>query len=257
MENKTKIKLQNGGKAVGTFFELGGNSAVECLGIAGLDFLIIDSEHGPFDVESAMEFVRTAKLRGITSFVRVKEISRSSILKMLDIGAEALVIPCVETIDEVKKIVEYGKYFPVGKRGFFYGRGAGYGYESFVGSIEEYFQFCNTNTMLIPQCETKGCLENIEEIAKINGVDGIFVGPYDLSIGLGKPGDFENPEFKEGIERILKACKEAKKFAFIYTGNAETGSNYLSEGFDGVAVSFDAAVYIEAYKDILKKIDLK
>ena len=98
MENKTKLKLQNGGKAVGTFFELGGSSAVECLGIAGMDFLIIDSEHGPFDVESTMEFIRTAKLRGITSFVRIKEISRSAILKMLDIGAKGIIIPQVHSI---------------------------------------------------------------------------------------------------------------------------------------------------------------
>ena len=255
MENKTKLKLQNGGKAVGTFFELGGSSAVECLGIAGMDFLIIDSEHGPFDVESTMEFIRTAKLRGITSFVRIKEISRSAILKMLDIGAEALVIPCIETVEEVRKIVEYGKYFPVGKRGFFYGRYAGYGYEKFAGNIDGYFKFCNDNTMLIPQCETKGCLEKIEDIVTIEGVDGIFIGPYDLSIGLGKPGDFGNPEFKEAIEKILLACKKSEKFAFIYTGTPEYGNKYLKDGFDGVAISFDASVYIEAYKSILKLIE--
>ncbi len=101
------------------FFEIGSSIAVESLGIAGLDFLIIDTEHGPFDVESTMEYIRAAELKDLTPFVRVKDRTRSSILKMLDIGAKGLIIPFIKTVEDAEKIVEYGKYFPVGKRGFF------------------------------------------------------------------------------------------------------------------------------------------
>ena len=85
-----------------------------------------------------------------------------------------------------------------------------YGYlEHAKGDINDYFATCNRETLLIPQCETKGCLENIEEIAKVDGIDGIFVGPYDLSVAMGIPTQFDKPEFKAALERILKAVKDA------------------------------------------------
>ncbi|MEA4848846.1 MAG: aldolase/citrate lyase family protein, partial [Clostridiaceae bacterium] len=85
MKNEMKRKMESGFPVVGTFFELGSATAVECLGMTGLDFLIIDTEHGPFDVESAMDFIRAAELRGIEPLVRVKDHSRASVLKMLDV----------------------------------------------------------------------------------------------------------------------------------------------------------------------------
>jgi 4-hydroxy-2-oxoheptanedioate aldolase len=254
MENLLKKKMLEGGKAVGTFFELGSNTAVECLGYTGLDFIIIDTEHGPFDIETSMDFIRTAELGSVTPLVRIKEISRSAVLKMLDIGARGLIVPCVETPEQVKNLVEWAKYFPVGKRGFFMARPAGYGYEGFAQNVDEYFNTCNEETLLIPQCETMGCLENIEDIVNIEGVDGIFIGPYDLSIGMGKPAQFDDPEFKKAIDRVLKACKAAGKFSFIYTGSNVMAKQYLADGFDAVAANMDAAVYINAYKALVKEI---
>lgn len=254
MINLLKQKMLDGQKVIGTFFELGGSTAVECLGISGLDFIIIDTEHGPFDIESSMDFIRAAELRNITSFARIKDISRPSVLKMLDIGAQGLIVPCVESVEQVKKLVEWAKYYPVGKRGFFMARPSGYGFESFAQNVDEYFNICNKETLLIPQCETIECLENIEKIASIEGVDGIFIGPYDLSIGMGKPAQFNDPDFLRAIARILKACKDAGKFSFIYTGSVSAAKQYLSEGFDGVAVSMDANILINAYKALIGEV---
>ncbi|HRS22374.1 MAG TPA: aldolase/citrate lyase family protein, partial [Clostridia bacterium] len=92
MKNEVKSKMEMGLPVIGTFFELGDATAVECIGLSGMDFLIIDTEHGPFDVESAMDFIRAAELRGIEPFVRVKDHTRSSVLKMLDVGAKGLII---------------------------------------------------------------------------------------------------------------------------------------------------------------------
>jgi len=254
MKNIVKEKLAAGQKVIGTFFELGGMPAVECLGIAGLDYLIIDAEHGPFDVESAVEYVRAAELKQITPFVRVSDISRPAILKMLDIGAQGLIIPCVETVEQVRKIVEFGKYPPVGRRGFFFSRVADYGYSEDAASIDHYLKTSNETAMLIPQCETLGCLENIEEIAGMNGVDGIFIGPYDLSISMGIAGQFKNPDFVKAIERIQKACRVAGKPLFIYTVSAEAASAYFERGFEGVAFSTDLAIYIEGFRSALRQI---
>lgn len=254
MKNKIIQKLDNGESVIGTFFEIGGSTAVECLGLAGLDFLVIDTEHGPFDVESTMDFIRAAELRNITPFVRTKDTSRSSILKMLDIGAKALIIPCINTVDEVKKIIEYGKYYPEGNRGFFFGRAASYGYDGSAKDVIKYFDRCNRETMLIPQCETTGALENIEEIAGLKGVDGIFIGPYDLSIGMGRPAQFDDPDFKTAIDRILAACRKEGKPAFIYTGDIKAAKQYLSDGFSGVAVGTDVSVYVNGFKSMLKEL---
>ncbi|HOR87196.1 MAG TPA: aldolase/citrate lyase family protein, partial [Bacillota bacterium] len=238
-----------------TFFELGGSTAVECLGLTGLDFLVIDTEHGPFDVESAMDFVRAAELRGIEPFVRIKDHSRSSVLKMLDIGAKGLIVPNVETAEQVKKLVEYGKYYPLGRRGFAPTRCGGFGFDEHTsGSIDEYFEISNDETMIIPQCETGGCLDNIEEIVSVEGVDGVFVGPYDLSIALDMPAQFSDPVFLEAIDRILTACKNAGKYALIFSGSADAAKKYLKDGFDGVAYGLDTNILINAYRDYVKQI---
>lgn len=254
MKNILKEKILNGNKVIGTFFELGSNTAVECLGISGLDFLIIDTEHGPFDVETAMDFIRCSELRKITPFVRVKDMTRPSVLKMLDVGAMGIVVPYIETVDQVKQLVSYGKYYPVGNRGFFYARSAGFGYDEFSKDINRYFDICNKETMLLPQCETRSCLEHIDEIVQVEGVDGIFIGPYDLSIGMGKPGKFEDKEFSEAVNKILRSCNRAKKFSFIYATNPYDAKNYLNMGFDGVAVNVDASIFINAFKKLKEDI---
>jgi len=254
MKNLLKEKIKKGEKAVGTFFELGSSTAVECLKHTGLDFFIIDTEHGPFDIESSMEFIRTAELGTVTPLARIKEISRPAVLKMLDIGAKGIIVPCVESPEQVKSLVEWAKYHPVGKRGFFMARPAGYGFESFAGNVEEYFKICNEETLLIPQCETSGCLENIEKIVNIDGVDGIFIGPYDLSIGMGKPAQFDAPEFIAAVGRVLKACNAAGKLSFIYTGSNTMAKQYLAQGFDAVAANMDASVFINAYKSLVMEI---
>jgi 4-hydroxy-2-oxoheptanedioate aldolase len=254
MKKDIAERLRNGEKVLGTFFELGSATAVECLGISGLDFCLIDTEHGPFNVETAMDFVRAAERRGIAPFVRIKDATRPSVLKMLDIGAKALIIPYINSVEEVKKLVEYGKYYPLGLRGFAPARAAGFGYEDFPEDLSEYFRSANRSTMIIPQCETSGCLEQIEEIAALEGVDGIFVGPYDLSVSLGKPGQLSDPLVTGAIDRVLKVCKKAGKAAFIYAGTEEGARKCFKDGFDGVAYNMDTRVYISAYRQIVSNI---
>ena len=254
MKNVLKERLQKGQKVLGTMFKAGSNTAVECFGYAGLDFFVIDTEHGPFDVESALDFIRTAELSDTTPLVRVKDSTRASVLKMLDVGARGIIIPNINSIEEVEKIVEYGKYYPLGQRGFATNRAGGFGFADFACETENYLATANRQTMLIPQCETLGCLENIEKITNIEGVDGIFVGPYDLSVALGKPAQVNSQEVSGAIERILKACKTAGKFAFIFAGSKEVARKYFAAGYDAVAYSTDAIIYIEAYKQIIAEI---
>ena len=255
MKNLLKEKLLAGQKGIGTLFEIGGSNAGECLGASGLGFFIIDSEHGPFEPESAADLVRAACLRDITPFVRVKDCSRAAVLKMLDIGVQGLVVPCVESVQEVRDLVRYAKYYPVGNRGVMWGRDAIWGEADYASKgLAPYFETCNSETLLIPQCETAGCLAGIEEITHIDGVDGIFIGPFDLSVALNKPGEFGTQEFKDAIDRILKACKDAGKFAMLYTGDAKSTRAYFEQGFDAAAVSLDTKFYINAFRSLIKDV---
>ena len=222
MKNQLREKMLRGEKTVGAFLFINSASAVECLGLAGLDYVIIDGEHTAFDAQNVLEFSRTAKLYGITPLARVTEINRSSVLRFLDAGAMGLIIPNVSSFEEAQSIVEWGKYAPMGKRGVSASAGTDFWLTDFATQgFEHTFEVSNRETMLIPQCETVGCLENIEKIVALDGIDGIFVGPYDLSTSMGIPGQFHLKEFRDALQHILKACADAGKPTIMYAGSRE------------------------------------
>ena len=255
MGNLLKEKIKNKEKVLGTFFELGSMSVIECLGQTGLDFVIIDNEHGPFETESTMNYVRACDNVGLTPLVRVREVSRPAILKPLDIGAKGLIVPCIETVEQAKKIVEYGKFSPIGKRGFCPSRKDYWGYSHPQGQpIDVGMKHENEETLLIFQCETVGCLENIETIVSMDGGAGIFIGPFDLSISMGIPGEFDNPEFLKAIDKILSTCKKYNKISSVFTGRFDDIDKYYKQGFDIVTYSLDANILVDGFKNIVSTV---
>lgn len=249
MKNTVKEKLEKNMKPIGTFFELGSPSVVEALGRTGLDFIILDNEHGPFEAESSRDFARAAENVGLTALARVREVSRPAVLKLLDVGIQGLIVPDVHTVDQVQQIVAYAKYFPVGKRGFCPSRKDGWGFDTMAQqSVPEQMAYWNEQTLVIPQCETVGALEQIEEIAALEGVDGIFIGPFDLSISMGIPGQFDHPDFLAALERVQKACKDAGKFCMIFAGSPAAVAERFRQGYDAVAYSLDATVLAKAFQ---------
>ncbi len=255
MKNAVREKMLAGEKTLGTFMAIGSGTAAECIGLAGYDYVIIDTEHGPFNPDSAIDYIRAAKLYGAAPFVRVQDTSRAAILKMLDGGAMGLIIPQINTVDEVRQVVRHGKYTPVGNRGVAPGVGTGFWAEDWAQhGLAQTFETANRETMLFPQCETPGCLAHIEEIAAIDGVDGIFVGPFDLSVAMGIPLNFEHPDFKAALRRILDACKAAGKPTIIYAGTIEDARKDFEMGFTSVAYNQDGALLIEVLKAAKKDI---
>jgi len=255
MKNNVKEKIKNNEKVVGTFFEMGSMSEMECLGYSGLDYVIIDAEHGPFDMETIMDLIRAAESKNLSPFVRIGDVTHKEIQRILDVGAQGLIVPCLRTIDEMRKLVDLAKFAPVGNRGFCPGRGSGFGFADWASQgIDKFMETCNEEVMVIPQCETKECLEIIEDIVNIEGIDGIFIGPFDLSISLGIPAQFSNEIFIAATNRILKACQNAGKPIFIFTGNIEDAREYLANGYDGVAYNMDAVVLVNAYREIVNSI---
>lgn len=247
MDNLLKHRLQQNKKPVGTFFSMGSSEAVEALGIAGMDYVILDKEHGPYGVETVQHYIRAAERRNITPLVRIKDATRPSVLKVLDIGAQGLIVPMIKTRQEVERVIEYAKYHPSGSRGVALTRSSSYGD---VKSLKDYFKRANEGTLLIPQCETRECVQNIDSILDLKEVDGIFIGPYDLSQAFGKPGQTSDPEIQGIIDGMLRICKEYDKYSFIYAPDKETAAAYFKKGFDSIAIGMDILLYIDTFKDI-------
>ena len=251
MKNIVLEKFRTGAPCAGTFVHILYGAAVAALGQTGLDYVIIDNEHGPVGLETAARLIESAKGAGLCPFVRINAIERGQILKMLDAGAMGLIVPQVHTPDEVRELISYAKFRPLGNRGYCPSADGGWGCgEEYEGGMAGYMEEANEKTLVIPQCETAECLENIEEILSIDGVSGIFIGPYDLSIALGIPGSFDAPAHKAAVEKIKKACEAAGKLCIIYCDNAEKGAEYIRQGFQNVTVGIDIISLMGAAKDI-------
>lgn len=237
----------------GTFFELGGRGAMEALSRTGLDYVIIDTEHGCFSEETTADLILAAEKGGLLPYVRIGDIRRPYVLRMLDIGARGLIVPNIRSVEQVRELVDYAKFPPLGRRGYCPNRTTGWGADDWSKDVFGYLEECNRRCRLIPQCETKEALEQIEEIAAIPGVDGIFIGPCDLSIDLGIPLQFESPLLLSAIERILKACKAAGKEAYIFAGSMRDAARWAAMGFDSVTYSLDASVFIQAFQSLVQE----
>ena len=247
MHNTLKEKLAQGRQPLGTFVGTGSPAVVECLGCAGLDFVVLDNEHSPVEAETTASMVRAAELRNVTPLARVREISRPAILKLLDVGVQGLIVPDVRSTEDVRRVVDYAKYAPVGRRGFCPSRKDGWGTDPQCGVLDTMAHF-NQETLVIPQCETVEALSDIETIAAMDGVDGIFIGPFDLSISMGMPGDFENPQFRAALARILSACRAAGKPCLIFAGDGAGAAVRFAQGYDAVAMGLDATLLIAGVK---------
>lgn len=140
-------------------------------------------------------------------------------------------MPCLRDVADFKKTVALAKYAPLGQRGFIKGRGTGFGQLPWAATdtLEAYYANSNDRLMVIPQCETKESLEHIEDIAAMEGIDGIFVGPFDLSTSMGLPGQFTHPDFLAAKARIFQACQRAQKPCYIFTTKAEEAAVALSK----------------------------
>ncbi len=240
-------------RSFGTFFELGGRGAMESLTRTGLDYVIIDTEHGCFSEETTADLILAAEKGGLLPFVRIGDIRRPYVLRMLDIGARGLIVPNIRTLKQVQKLIDCCKFPPLGRRGYCPNRTSGWGADEWSRDVFAYMDECNRRVKLIPQCETRDALEQIEEIAALPGVDGVFVGPCDLSIDLGIPLEFDNPLLLHAVERILKACKENGKESYIFAGNMTDAVKWAGLGFDSVTYSLDASVFIHAYRELTER----
>lgn len=245
--------MQSGRYCLGTFIEIGNMNALEALYNTGLDYIVIDAEHGHFDVETISDLIRAAELNQLTPLVRIGEISRALIQRVLDAGAMGLIVPGLKTVEEVRRLVGFAKFPPLGQRGYCPNRASRWGASDEPGlTLERSMDTMNDRVLLIPQCETKELLEVIEDVVGIAGVDGVFIGPFDLSISMGLPGQFKDHRFIQAVDAIRRSVKKANKLLLYFSMDPASTGSLAGQGYDGITLSLDTKVLNTAYQLMVK-----
>lgn len=242
--NLAKAALREGKFLVGTMVaELRQPSVMQLLANAGMDFAIIDNEHGSFSSESIADLARMARALGVTPLVRVPDLAYPYLAQSLDGGVQGIMLPRVYTAEQVHEALDIIKYPPVGKRGSAMARG----HTLFRGGpVAEAMQDANNESMLWVQIETVEAVENVEAIAAIPGVDVLFVGPNDLSIAMGVPGKMDAPIVVEAIERVMAACAKHGVYAAIQANDMAYGTLWVEKGMSILSYGSEIALMVSA-----------
>lgn len=233
-----------GDGCVGIFMKTGDPAFVETAGYAGLDFAILDMEHGPVSYETMQNNIRAAQAAGIFPIVRVEALSDIAIAKALDIGAMGVQVPQVSTREEAERAVRFAKYHPLGERGVCrFVRAARY--SALPG--KDYFKLAN-QTLVIIQLEGAEAIRNLDAILAVRGVDIVFIGPYDLSQSLGVPGETSHPKVVAAMRDIVKRAAARKVVTGTFTDSPETMRMWMQAGVKYISYSTDVGIFQEACK---------
>lgn len=250
-DNLLKQKIKNGESAIGTFVKMTDPSVVEVLALAGFDFFVLDTEHVAIDREQLLGILRAAEAFNITPLVRVRENQQVEILQNLDLGYMGVQVPNVDTPEQAKRMVESVKYTPLGVRGLSPSvRACGYS----TCGVQEYIDHANAHTMVVSHCETKECVDNLDEILKIDGIDVIFIGPMDLSQSLGVPGRTGSELVKSTIDTIFEKVGKSDKAIGTTAGTPEAALALIERGAQYILLSTDQAMLLKWGKSAIDKI---
>jgi len=247
--NELKKKLLDGKSVIGTFITCNAPDLVEICALSGMDFVVIDTEHGPMSAESTQHLIRAADYRGITPIVRIPNRLDSTILHVLDIGAHGIQVPQVNDAQAAKEVVLSSKYEPVGKRGIAFPRSADYG----LTDLSKYFDYENNQTMIIVHCENKLGLENLEDICQIPEIDVVFLGPYDMSQSMGVTGQVTHKLVENAAKKVIEVTKKYGKIAGIFVSDGETAKKRQKQGFQYIAMGMDTTLFSSKCIQEIKK----
>jgi 2-keto-3-deoxy-L-rhamnonate aldolase RhmA len=239
-----KEKLINNELVVGPFIsEVRNPNIAYLLAQAGFDFFVLDNEHGTYSYENIANIIAAARGAGIEVIVRIPEIARETILKPLDSGADGLLIPQVNTAEQAIEVVNFSKYPPEGDRGLALRRAhSRYAHVS----AADYLKKANEEILIVVQIESKQAVENADKISAVEGVDCVFVGPFDLSVSLGIPGDINHPREVAAIDHVFEACKINNKPTGILMFDQKLLTSWIQKGVRFAAYSSDISMLADS-----------
>lgn len=241
-------KLRNGESLVGTMIRFSRNPLVAHFAKnAGFDYILMDMEHGAYSFDNLSDIFMMCRGLELGAYVRVPELNKGFISRVLDLGANGVLVPMVETKEQAEEVAYWAKYPPVGNRGL---TGVG-GHTDYKGTsnVPEMFKQVNNDVITIVQIETVKGVQNAEKIAAVEGIDVLLIGPNDLSVSYGFPGDVNNPIELEGIEKVLKACNKHGKVFGIH-GAMPIMEKFVPMGTKFVMNYTDMEVLRDGFKEV-------
>ena len=241
---KTKIKNE---AVIGIFMKASDPAFVEVAGRSGMDYVILDGEHGPVGIENMQNLIRAAYVSGVLPIVRVPGTMEHMISQPLDIGAAGVQIPQVRNASDIRDAVAAAKFHPLGQRGVCrFVRAAGYSYVP----RERYFAEAN-QTLVIAQLEGAEAIRNIDEILDAGGFDILFIGPYDLSQSLGVTGDVQNPAVVREMRKIVEKARAKDVTVGTFVDNAESLAMWKAEGVRYLSYSVDVGLFYDKCLEVV------
>ncbi len=246
-KNEFKRAIAAGKQQIGLWVSLANAYSAEICAGAGFDWMVIDGEHSPNDPISVMPQLQAAAPYPTTCVVRPAWNDTVLIKRYLDVGAQSLLIPYVQSAEEAAKAVAAIRYPTAGMRGV-----AGVTRASRFGRVKDYYKRAHEELCLLVQVETKEGLDNIEAIAKTDGVDGVFIGPADLSAALGYLGDIQNPKAQAAIQDAIKRIRACGKPAGILATDEASSRRYIEWGTTFTAVGLDAMILAREAEKLAK-----
>jgi len=248
-ENFVLNKLKAGKTVLGTWVVIPSVVNIDIITSTGLDFVIIDREHGPIGFEKAQEMAIACESNGASPIMRVGDIDKAASQNVLDIGMHGIQVPNIDTITDAEKVIEYSKYPPRGNRGFSpFTRAGGYS----IYNSEPLMKTANDNSLVVLNIEGLDAINNVDDILAIDGVDVLFVGLFDLSKALGVPGDVENPLIMEALELIIQKANKAGKYVGTIATSFERVRFFKSIGVKYLVYLVDCDMLRSAYSSVIE-----
>ncbi|OYX43153.1 MAG: 2-keto-3-deoxy-L-rhamnonate aldolase [Rhodobacterales bacterium 32-67-9] len=235
--NPFKARLKSGDGQIGLWLALGDASVAELAAQCGYDWLVIDGEHGPNGLRDVLGQLRA--IGGRThAVVRVRDDSRAEIKQMLDIGAQTILVPMIESAAQAGEAVRSMLYPPQGVRGV----GAALARASGYGAVGDYLASANDEVCLLLQVESRAGLDALDDILAVDGVDGVFIGPADLAADMGHRGNPGAPEVEAAVTDALRRIRAAGRAAGILTSDRALAKSYAATGVEFLAIGSDVGV---------------
>jgi 2-keto-3-deoxy-L-rhamnonate aldolase RhmA len=238
-----KARLRAGEATRGLWVTLESPTITEIAVMLGLDWIVVDTEHGHLDYGEVMGHLRAARGTDTAVLVRVPDIHQDLVKRALDMGADGVLLPLVRSAADVERGFRFARYPPLGVRGVSGERAVGWGL-----NLREYVAAANQETMVVPIIETRDAVEDIEAILATPGLDAIFFGPADLSASYGYPGEWEGPGVAEQILRVRRLAADHDLAAGVLARSLAETRQRLEQGFRMVAVGSDTSLLIEGLR---------
>jgi 2-dehydro-3-deoxyglucarate aldolase len=246
-----KNKLKKNELTIGSWIMMGNSTSVEVMATAGFDWLAIDLEHTSIDLETAQNLIQIIQSKNVKALVRVSKNEEVIIKKVLDMGADGIIVPMISSKNDAIQAINYSKYPPQGKRGVGLSRATGYGID-----FEKYKKWVNKELVIIAQIEHIDAVKNIDQIITVDGIDGVIIGPYDLSASMGYPGKFDNNRFKTAIQKVVDSCKAHKVSSGLHVVSTDPKiiQTKIKQGYTFLAYGIDYMFMRDAALNGIKKL---